>query len=311
MVGKKSVIDQLPVAEQQCIDLYLDAVWLEKGLSKNTLDAYRRDLSQLSKYLNNKNSSLLEANYADLLEHLSALATSRQSPRSQSRFVSSVKGFYRYSIREKLINIDPAHRLKPPKLGRVLPHVLTEQQVDKLLDEPKLDLPLELRDKAMLELMYSSGLRVSELISLDMTAVNVRQGVVRVSGKGSKERLVPIGEEAIYYLQLYLEQARNHFLEGQVPEKSSMLFPSRDGKAMSRQNFWYRIKHYAKRIGLNAGISPHGLRHAFATHLVNNGANLRVVQVLLGHSDLSTTQIYTHIATHRLQQLHAIHHPRA
>jgi len=280
-------------------------------LSPNTLAAYRRDLSALARYLNQRQLGLLDASYADLVDRLAALAHQHKSPRSQARLVSSIKGFYRYCLREKLLAKDPSAQLAPPVLGRALPKVLSESEVDKLLAEPG-NSAIEMRDCAMLQLMYASGLRVNELVGLAMPQLNLRQGVVRVIGKGSKERLVPVGDEALHHIQRYLGDARPELLGSSVAvaARSDVLFPGRAGRPLTRQAFWYRVKHYAARAGISCAISPHVLRHAFATHLLNHGANLRVVQMLLGHSDLSTTQIYTHVASQRLQDLHAQHHPR-
>lgn len=295
------------------IDRYIDAVWLERGLSRNTLDAYRRDLKSFAEFLersNKQNVDLLKASLVELSELMADMAARSVSPRSQARMVSTLKGFYRYCLRENLISNDPTLRLAPPKLGRPLPKVISESQVDRLLDEPATDKALELRDKAMLTLMYASGLRVSELTSLRLPMLNLTRGAVTVLGKGSKERMVPMGDQATELLQKYLREGRPELLpEG--AQSSDTLFPGRGGKPITRQAFWYRIKHYARRCGLNVDITPHGLRHAFATHLVNRGANLRIVQTLLGHSDLSTTQIYTHVARARLQNLYEAHHPRA
>lgn len=308
-------IDAIADVDQQLIERYIDAMWLERGLSKHSLEAYTRDLRALAAYLgksNIKGRTLVTADHADLVAYLAELALAGRSPRSQARLISSVKGFYRYCMRESLVNSDPALRLEAPRLGRPLPATLSEAQVEQLLAEPRCDDPIEMRDKAMLELLYASGLRVSELIGLEMPALNLRQGVVRVIGKGGKERLVPLGDQAVDCLQQYFADARQVLLEqAGSAQASAVVFPSRRGQFMTRQAFWYRIKHYASRINLSVNLSPHGLRHAFATHLLNHGADLRVVQVLLGHSDLSTTQIYTHVARHRLQELHARHHPRA
>lgn len=295
-------------ADAQLIDRYIDSLWLERGLSANTLEAYRKDLEKLAGMLNKGACDLRSATPGDLLGVLASLSSEHFSPRSQSRFVSSLKGFYRYSVRESLVREDPAQLLHAPRLGRSLPKVLSEQQVEDLLSQPSLDIPLELRDKAMLELMYAAGLRVSELVDLQMSSLNLVQGVVLIAGKGNKERLVPIGEEAVEYLQRYIREARNELLT--PASNRELLFPNRRGNRMTRQNFWHRIRFYAQRTGLQVAISPHGLRHSFATHLVNHGANLRVVQMLLGHEDLSTTQIYTHVAQQRLRQLHSEHHPR-
>jgi len=299
--------------DAQLIDLYLDAVWLERGLSDNTLSAYRSDLKSAGRYLAGQHSSLEQASYADLAGLMGHLAMRQTGPRSQARAVSSLKGFYHYLLRENKIAQDPTLKLAPPKLGRALPVTLSEAQVEALLAAPCLDKPIELRDKAMLELMYAAGLRVSELVNLKMSNINLQQAVVRVMGKGAKERLVPMGEDAAHYLQRYFREARMNLLasNGADAVGNDVVFPGRNGKCMTRQTYWYRIKHYAQKINLRQPISPHGLRHAFATHLVNNGANLRVVQMLLGHSDLSTTQIYTHVAKQRLHSLYAQHHPRA
>lgn len=310
--GKAAKAIALNSEDTALIDRYIDAVWLERGLSKHSLDAYARDLRLLAMHLQQHAKRLLTAEHADLVGYLSVLAMARRSPRSQARLISSVRGFYRYCLREGLLKSDPALRLEPPKLGRPLPATLSESQVSRLLAEPKDDSLIEQRDKAMLELLYASGLRVSELVNLEMPAINLRQGVVRVLGKGGKERLVPLGDQAADCLHHYFTHARPGLLEGAGVDKAcAIVFPSRRGQVMTRQAFWYRIKHYADRINLSVNLSPHGLRHAFATHLLNHGADLRVVQVLLGHSDLSTTQIYTHVARHRLQELHAKHHPRA
>ena len=302
----------LSEADQALIERYIDAVWMERGLSQHSLDAYTRDLRALARYLLTVPATLLTAEHADLIGFLASLAQANRSPRSQARMVSSARGFYRYCLRESLLSSDPALSLEPPKLGRSLPKTLTESEVEALLAAPDLSIAIEQRDKAMLELLYASGLRVSELIGLTMASINLRQGVVRVIGKGGKERLVPLGDQAIDYLQQYFAGARKEFLaQIGVDPSSAIVFLSRRGHMMTRQAFWYRIKLYASRVGLTTALSPHGLRHAFATHLLNHGADLRVVQVLLGHSDLSTTQIYTHVAKHRLQALHAAHHPRA
>lgn len=312
MTAKPPTESQIADEDAALIERYIDAVWVERGLSKHSLEAYSRDLRLTAQYLYGNSKRLLSADHADLVANLARLAMAKRSPRSQARLVSSLRGFYRFCLRESLIPVDPALRLEPPKLGRPLPATLTEAQVDKLLAAPDLSQAVEQRDKAMLELLYASGLRVSELIHLEMPAINLRQGVVRVLGKGGKERLVPLGDQAAYYLQHYYADARVALLKAaKVDQAYAVVFPSRRGEVMTRQAFWYRIKLYAQRIDLQVPLSPHGLRHAFATHLLNHGADLRAVQMLLGHSDLSTTQIYTHVAKHRLQELHAAHHPRA
>lgn len=245
------------------------------------------------------------AGRADLLEWLGELARRGQSTRSSARMLSCLRGFYRYLLRENRIPLDPSLNIESPRLGRPLPKSLSEEEVDSLLAQPEEDIAIELRDKAMLELLYATGLRVSELVGLRLHQLNLHQGVVKVMGKGSKERLVPMGEEALYWLQRYLQAGRVELIKS-----GDVLFPSQRGREMTRQTFWHRIKVYAQRAGIRSNLSPHTLRHAFATHLINHGADLRVVQLLLGHSDLSTTQIYTHVARERMKQLHQQHHPR-
>jgi integrase/recombinase XerD len=290
------------------IERYIDAMWMEKGLSDNTLVSYRRDLKQFDDWLGkNKGSSVLRTDRSQLQAYLGARLEQGQSQRSTARFMSCMRGFYHYLLREGRITVDPTLDVDSPKLGRPLPKSLSEAEVDRLLQAPDLDVALEHRDRTMLELLYACGLRVSELTSLQLVQVSVNQGVVRVFGKGNKERLVPMGEEALDWLQRYLAGPRGELLKG-IP--CDVLFPSRRGRQMTRQTFWYRIKIYAQRAGIDKDLSPHTLRHAFATHLLNHGADLRVVQMLLGHSDLSTTQIYTHVAKQRRQELHAEHHPR-
>ena len=287
------------------IDQYLDAIWLEKGLSDNTLMSYRRDLTLFQQWLEPRSMALERAGRADLLEWLGELARRGQSTRSSARMLSCLRGFYRYLLRENRIPLDPSLNIESPRLGRPLPKSLSEEEVDSLLAQPEEDIAIELRDKAMLELLYATGLRVSELVGLRLHQLNLHQGVVKVMGKGSKERLVPMGEEALYWLQRYLQAGRVELIKS-----GDVLFPSQRGREMTRQTFWHRIKVYAQRAGIRSNLSPHTLRHAFATHLINHGADLRVVQLLLGHSDLSTTQIYTHVARERMKQLHQQHHPR-
>jgi len=290
------------------IERFIDAMWMEKGLSDNTLSSYRLDLRQYQTWLaKSRNISLLRADRSQLQAYLGARVEKGQSPRSTARFLSCVRGFYRFSLREGRITIDPTLDIESPKLGRPLPKSLSEEDVERLLQAPDIDIALEFRDRTMLELLYACGLRVTELTSLQLVQLSLNQGVVRVFGKGSKERLVPMGEEALMWLQRYMAGPRSELLKG-VP--SDTLFPSRRGTQMTRQTFWHRIKIYAQRADISKKLSPHTLRHAFATHLLNHGADLRVVQMLLGHSDLSTTQIYTHVAKARLQELHAQHHPR-
>ncbi len=295
-------------ADDPEIERFVDAMWMEKGLSDNTLSAYRRDLRQFSDWLASRQcSSLLGADPAGLQAYLGYRLSQGRSPRSTARFMSCVRGFYRYLLREGRVVSDPSIDVDSPRIGRPLPKSLSERDVERLLDEPDLTEALEFRDRTMLELLYACGLRVSELISLRVDQISINQGVVRVLGKGSKERLVPVGEEALQWLRRFMAGPRSELMRG-VP--SEVLFPSRRGSQMTRQAFWHRVKLYASRAGINKSLSPHTLRHAFATHLLNHGADLRVVQMLLGHSDLSTTQIYTHVARQRLQDLHEQHHPR-
>ena len=286
------------------IESYLDGIWLERGLSDHTLSAYRRDLSQLARWLK---KPLLEATEADLQAAVAARFQSGYKIRSSARWLSSVKGFYRQMTKAGRLSNDPAAHLEHPKMGRNLPGTLSESEVQLLLSAPDLATPLGLRDRAMLELLYASGLRISELVGLNTSSVNLRQGVVRVFGKGGKERLVPMGQEALNWISRFLEQGRAELLKGRASE---VLFPSQRARQMTRQTFWHAIKRYARVAGIDRSISPHTLRHAFATHLINHGADLRAVQMMLGHADLSTTQIYTHVAQARLQELHRTHHPR-
>ncbi|MDA7585328.1 site-specific tyrosine recombinase XerD [Luminiphilus sp.] len=290
------------------VERYLDSLWMERGLSENTLSAYRRDLTLFSEWLDQQGAqSLLAADASQIQSYLGLKLRQGASPRSSARFLSAARSFYRWSLREGRIVDDPTLRIESPKQGRPLPKSLSETDVDQLLSTPDLELPLEFRDRTMLEILYACGLRVSELVSLRVEQVGLNQGIVRVLGKGGKERLVPMGEEALDWLTQYMRGPRAELLKGQP---SNVLFPSNRSRQMTRQTFWYRIKIYAKRAGIQTHLSPHTLRHAFATHLLNHGADLRVVQMLLGHSDLSTTQIYTHVASQRMQALHEQHHPR-
>ncbi len=290
------------------VERFIDSLWMERGLSDNTLAAYRRDLSLFSVWLNEKQSStLLGVDAGHVQAYLGHRLRGGASPRSSARFLSVIRSFYRWALREGLVVADPTLRIDSPKQGRPLPKSLSEADVDRLLDMPDLDVAIEFRDRTMLEILYACGLRVSELIGLTVDQIGLNQGIVRVRGKGGKERLVPMGEEALDWLVRYMKGARQELLRGRA---SDVLFPSNRGSAMTRQTFWYRIKIYGERAGIQVHLSPHTLRHAFATHLLNHGADLRVVQMLLGHSDLSTTQIYTHVARQRMQELHAQHHPR-
>ena len=298
---------RLTVAETQEIERFTDALWMEHGLSKNTLAAYRNDLAGLAAWLAALGRELRSARRQDLLAYLSERVTDGARPRTTARLVSSMRRYYRFLIREGSLQEDPSVRIETPRIGRPLPDTLSESEVEALLDAPETADPLGLRDRAMLELLYACGLRVSELVGLTSDQVNLTQGVVRLMGKGNKERLVPLGEEAVDWLQRYIDEGR---FELAADSSARQLFITRRGAGMTRQAFWYRIRHYAVISGINKHLSPHTLRHAFATHLLNHGADLRVVQMLLGHSDLSTTQIYTHVARERLKELHAQHHPR-
>lgn len=293
--------------DQKLIEAFIDTLWVERGLSENTLSAYRVDLQGLATWLAGRGSSLLAAQRDELLDYLAFRVRQGARPRSTARFLSSMRQFYRQLVRQGRIDADPTARIDAPKLGRALPKSLTEAEVEALLAAPDTGDLLGLRDRTMLEILYATGLRVSELVHLTLDQVNLRQGVVRITGKGSKERLVPFGEEALGWLERYLREARPLLLRGQLCDA---LFPTQRGTAMTRQAFWILIKRYARKAGITKSLSPHTLRHAFATHLLNHGADLRVVQLLLGHSDLSTTQIYTHVARERLKTLHAKHHPR-
>lgn len=289
------------------VEQFVDALWLEKGLADNTLASYRSDLSHFAAWLDGEGSSLLAVDGLTLQQYLAHRLDLGFKASSTARMLSVLRRFFQYLHREQLREDDPSILIAGPKLPRRLPKDLSEQQVSSLLQAPQVEDPLELRDKAMLELLYATGLRVTELVSLSMESVSLRQGLVRVTGKGNKERLVPMGEEALYWLTRYLKEGRAVLLGEQ---SSDVVFPSRRSRQMTRQTFWHRIKLYAQRACIGIELSPHTLRHAFATHLLNHGADLRVVQLLLGHSDLSTTQIYTHVATHRLNALHEEHHPR-
>jgi len=293
----------------ELLDEFCDNLWLEDGLSRNTLDSYRRDLKKFADWLEQqRGASILQTTHGDIQGYLAFLVvTQKARPSSTGRNISSLKRLFRYLLRQSRISTDPTLQIDTPKLPRNLPKSLTEQDVEQLIDAPDIQTPLGLRDRTMLEVLYATGLRVSELVTLRITQVSMDMGVVRVMGKGSKERLVPLGEEALNWLRRYLAEGRAVLLSGKM---SDALFVTARGVGMTRQMFWYLIKKHARQGGLNKPISPHTLRHAFATHLLNHGADLRVVQLLLGHADISTTQIYTHVARERLKQLHAKHHPR-
>ncbi|MCK7551183.1 site-specific tyrosine recombinase XerD [Marinobacter goseongensis] len=309
MVVKRRIRPELRPEDEAVISRFTDAIWLEDGLGEKTRMAYRSDLERLAAWLAEQpDQPLLTAvRRLDLLAWISRGLADGAKTSTAARRLSGLRRFYRYLLREGVVREDPTLQIDSPRLPRRLPDSLSEEDVDALLAEPDLDKPIELRDKAMLEILYGCGLRVSELTELRVDQVNLRQGVVRITGKGGKERLVPLGEEAIDWLVQYMKQGRGELLKGRP---SDALFPGNRPVAMTRQTFWHRIRHYALRAGIRKHLSPHTLRHAFATHLLNHGADLRVVQMLLGHSDLSTTQIYTHVARQRLQSLHQAHHPR-
>jgi len=281
---------------------------MERGLSANSLSAYQTDLRQLAQWLDRRGRGLLGARREDLLAYLVFLHDSGRKARSAARALSTMRQFYQYALREGWHPEDPSAQIEAPKLGRPLPKSLTESEVEALLEAPDTGTPEGFRDRVMFELLYATGLRVSELVGLGFGQVSLNQGLVRVVGKGGKERLVPLGEDAADWIERFVRGPRDDLLKGRV---SDWLFTTRRGGGMTRQAFWYRIKLHAQRAGITGNISPHTLRHAFATHLVNHGADLRVVQLLLGHSDLSTTQIYTHVAKERLRRLYEEHHPRA
>jgi len=289
------------------ITRFLDAVWMERGLSSNTLAAYRADLVALARWLHARQLSLAKTGRADLMDFIAARVHGGARPRSTARQLSSFRRFFRYLIREGLIAEDPTAQIAMPKIGRSLPRSLSESEVEALLAAPAVADPLGHRDRTMLEVLYATGLRVSELVHLKLTQVNLNQGVIRVLGKGNRERLIPLGEEAVRWLKTFIDSGRADIL---LDRSTDFLFPTRRGDRMTRQAFWHIIKRYARKASVDQDLSPHTLRHAFATHLLNHGADLRVVQMLLGHSDLSTTQIYTHVARERLKELHTSHHPR-
>ncbi|MFD0739085.1 site-specific tyrosine recombinase XerD [Lysobacter koreensis] len=297
-----------PDADALAIERFLDALWAEHGLARPTLDSYRRDLQGFARWRAGRHGGLPAADRAALFDYLAWRTHEGYSPRSNARLLSALRAFFAQAVRRGERGDDPTALLDPPKLPRSLPKALTETQIEALLAAPQVDTPEGLRDRAMLELMYAAGLRVSELVNLPATALNLRQGVLRVTGKGGKERLVPLGEEAQHWLERYLAQARPQLAAGRA---RAPLFLVASATAPSRQQFWVLVKRYGAMAGIEPGkISPHGLRHSFATHLLNHGADLRALQMLLGHSSLSTTQIYTLVAREQLKQLHARHHPR-
>lgn len=295
------------MANRSILDDYLDALYLERGLSEKTLSAYRADLVGAEAFAGTLKRPLSALGEAELNQYIGSLFAAGLSTASIQRKLSALHGFFKYMVRMRLRQDDPMARVIRPSKGRLLPKTLSEAEVNALLMAPDTDTLIGLRDRTLLEVLYATGLRVSELVELKRQNLGLDQGVVRVLGKGQKERLVPLGESAREWLARYLLEARP-----ELPDpRGSVVFPGRGGEPMTRQTFWHRIKHWARVAGIDSAISPHTLRHAFATHLVNHGADLRVVQLLLGHTDLSTTQIYTHVARERLKKLHSAHHPRA
>jgi integrase/recombinase XerD len=289
------------------IDRFLDAIWMERSLSENTLGAYRADLVALNQRLESKSVELVKAQRSDIMDYIAWRVEGGAKPRSTARQLSSFRRFFRYLLREGVISEDPTVNIAMPKIGRSLPQSLTEQDVESLLAAPKVSEPLGHRDRTMLEVLYATGVRVSELINLKLSQINLNQGVLRIVGKGDRERLIPLGDEAQDWIREFIDGARGEIL---LERQTEYLFPTRRGDRMTRQAFWHIIKRYAKKASISKKLSPHTVRHAFATHLLNNGADLRVVQLLLGHSDVSTTQIYTHVARERMKELHGRHHPR-
>ena len=295
-------------SDRLVLDAFIDNIWIEKGLSKNTLESYRSDLEQFSNWLKTKDLSFSKTAKKDILSYLSFLFKSGLGSKTVARKLSSLKSFFRYLVFKSIIQIDPSNDIETPKLLKSIPKSISEKEIEKLLDAPDEKTDIGLREKTMIETLYSCGLRISELTNLELLNLNLRQGVIRVIGKGQKERLVPMGDQLISLLENYLVSTRKNFLK---KKNSDFLFLSSRGQKMTRQSFWHRIKYYCRNCGFEPEkISPHVLRHAFATHLLNNGADLRVVQLLLGHSDLNTTQIYTEVARQRLKRLHTEHHPR-
>ena len=295
-------------SDRQILDAFIDNIWIEKGLSQNTLDSYRSDLEQFSTWLEKNNLSYIKTSKKEILSYLSFLFQKGLGSKTVARKLSSLKSFFRYLVFKSIILNDPSSEVETPKLLKSIPKSISEKEVEALLAAPDEKTDIGLRDKTMIETLYSCGLRISELTNLELLNLNLRQGVIRVIGKGQKERLVPMGDQLIALLELYISSSRKNLLS---KRHSDFLFLSTRGQRMTRQSFWHRIKHYCLASGFEPDkISPHVLRHAFATHLLNNGADIRVVQLLLGHSDLNTTQIYTEVARQRLKRLHTEHHPR-
>ncbi len=306
MSGSLNLVLNCQQQNQAHIKVFLDHLWLEKGLSDNTLAAYKNDLTQFNLFLVEQRMSLLDCTDTAIEGFIAMRIDKGIKHRTNARCLSAIKRLFKFLMQTKVRTDNPTALTKAPKLAKSIPKVLSEQDITALLNCPNLEIAIEYRDKAMLELLYATGLRVSELIGLRMDNISLSQNIVRVVGKGQKERLVPMGEIAADYLEKYIRFERPQLLS----QSSDVLFPSRRGNLMTRQTFWHRVKYYAQLAGINVHLSPHTLRHAFATHLLNHGADLRVVQMLLGHSDLSTTQIYTHVAKERLKSLHLEHHPR-
>jgi integrase/recombinase XerD len=296
---------KVSLENKEHIDLFIDAMWLESGLSRNTLSAYRSDLNRFAKFVLTKSLTLVEQ--ADVQKFLGLMMAEGTKASSSARVLSTLRRFYRYQIRQNRLSKDPCAQVLSPKQGRSLPKAMSEQQVEGLLDAPDLKTSLGVRDRAMLETLYATGLRVSELVELTLLEISLQVGVVRIVGKGNKERLVPLGEQAVDWIERYQQGARIDILK---QRQSDAMFVTSRGAGMTRHAFWHIVKKHALSAGLPQSLSPHTIRHAFATHLINHGADLRSVQMLLGHADLSTTQIYTHIARERLQSMHAEHHPR-
>jgi integrase/recombinase XerD len=294
-------------ATDPAVSRFLDAVWMERGLASNTLAAYRADLTALSRWLAERGVQITRTTRAELLAFIAYRVDAGARPRSTARQLSSFRRFFRYLVREGVLRDDPTAQIAMPKIGRSLPKSLTEEEVESLLNAPAIADPLGHRDRTMLEVLYATGLRVSELVNLKYSQINTNQGVIRIIGKGNRERLIPLGEEAVRWLTEFVKGPRNEIL---LDRTTDYLFPTRRGDRMTRQAFWHIIKRYARKAQIDKELSPHTMRHAFATHLLNHGADLRVVQMLLGHSDLSTTQIYTHVARERMKELHERHHPR-
>ncbi len=304
--GQANPPPELALSEVE-INRFLDALWMERGLSQNTLAAYRTDLISLARWMAEQGKSIDTATRSEILEFIAWRVEGGAQPRSTARQLSSLRRYFRYILREGARSDDPTVRISMPKIGRPLPRALSEGEVEALLEAPDTSDPLGHRDRTMLEVLYATGLRVTELVDLQKRQVNLNQGVLRIVGKGDRERLIPLGEESLDWIERFIRGPRSEIL---LDRQSDYLFPTRRGDHMTRQAFWHLIKRYAKKAKIDDRLSPHTLRHAFATHLLNHGADLRVVQMLLGHSDLSTTQIYTHVARERLKDLHSRHHPR-